>query len=123
METKSLAELKAADLPHATCESVGMGIKALDTDEHRATVAQMVNEIDKYLQSFTPGPKCPKCNAELGGLLGSFTWRITTGEGFCGCCRYPVRGHHQLPGCEGILPALLPYHPSILESVPELAEA
>ncbi len=120
MDITSLADLKAADLPHATCESIGLGIKVSeDTAENRAIAKKMVSEIDEYLQSFTVGPTCPACDTELAGLCGSFTWGLASGEGLCGRCGYPVRGHHPLPGFTNILQEPLPYHPSVLKSVPE----
>lgn len=30
--------------------------------------------------------KCPNCNSNLMGLLGTFEWGIIHGQGFCSCC-------------------------------------
>lgn len=36
------------------------------------------------------------CGRPLGGFVGTFTWGICHGEGFCGNCRRPGRAVHRL---------------------------
>lgn len=78
---------------------------------------------------------CPKCGAALGGLLGSFTWGIQHGEGFCARdqCGWPARGHHVIEvdnGDAGDKARLafsypLAYHPDVVttrsDEAPETA--
>lgn len=40
---------------------------------------------------------CVECGARLGGLLGSFSWGIAYGEGFCSRCGFPYRLYHRFP--------------------------
>lgn len=101
------------ELPHATCELIGLGIAPKnDTDECKQALADFTAEVDDYLAKFTPGPNCPRCGAQLGGLLGSFDWGIANGEGFYGQCNYPARGIHYGPF--EAMSMILPYHPSML---------
>ena len=101
------------DLPHATCELIGLDVVPThDTEECKQIAAAFIKQADAYLATFTPGPNCPRCGAQLDGLLGTFTWGFANGEGFCGRCNYPVRGIHRGP-FEAISVAL-PYHPDVL---------
>lgn len=40
--------------------------------------------------------KC-SCGRPLGGFIGSFTWGIVHGEGFCSNCKRPARAVHRIP--------------------------
>jgi hypothetical protein len=119
-----LHKLRAANLPLLTCELLGVVINVRedfpDQEKARKDRDDMIAELDEYLKNFTEavGGKCPGCNWSLGGLLGSFTWGIQNGEGFCSECGYPCRANHNINGTR-MTGVMLPYHPSQLE----LAEA
>ena len=56
---------------------------------------------------------CCGCGANLTGLLlGTFTWGMAHGEGFCGRCRYPTRMYHFVGERRFAFP--LQYHPDEL---------
>lgn len=42
------------------------------------------------------------CGAPLTGFLGTFTWGIAYGEGFCRDCKRPGRAHHVVRDAEGV---------------------
>ena len=115
----TIAELQAAEMPHATAENMGMSISVSDDvpedqrESAEAEKAVALADLDEYLAAFLPGEKCPKCDSTFGGLLGSFTWGITHGSGFCSECRYPVRVYHKTK--KGwTFERILAYHPSVL---------
>lgn len=41
------------------------------------------------------------CGRPLGGFIGSFTWGIVFGEGFCSNCKRPGRAYHTLRDAQG----------------------
>ena len=118
MTVIDIHKLRLADLPRASCETVG--IKLDDTEGSRATR----KAVDSYLENFVADAdgksKCPSCGWDLGGLLGSFSWGAAHGEGACSC-GYPARAHHEFPDPDGGEPLgtlsgyILAYHPSVLE--------
>lgn len=66
------------------------------------------------------GCKCLKCGEYIGGLLGTFTWGLCHGEGFCGACKWPARAHHFIKDRHGadlatIRGVVLQYHPDEVE--------
>lgn len=69
------------------------------------------------------GARC-LCGRELAGFLGTFRWGIRYGEGRCSNCGHPARGYHRIvvaaDGAAMRLAVLLPYHPSVLEEVPDV---
>ena len=109
---KTLEEMQAANLPHATCENIGVSITPKD-DSDGSLADEVVAEADAYFAEFTPGPDCPKCGATLVGWLGSFTWGIANGEGHCSKCHYPARALHRKSPFS-YLSVILPYHPDSL---------
>ncbi len=111
---KTVAELHAQNLPHATCKTLGLTLMSKDAGEGAVqTIADVTAEINQYLQSFTIGPNCPGCGEQLGGLFGTFQWGIRAGEGSCSYCRYPARAHHATKSLSD-LNTILPYHPDLL---------
>lgn len=65
--------------------------------------------------SFAAGGNRCVCGSWLGGILGTFDWGITHGEGRCAACGHPCRAYHRVVA-EGWgeldLPlGALPYHP------------
>ena len=47
--------------------------------------------------------KCPRCEADLGGLFGSFAWGIRHGTGGCTKCKsVSIRYYHYVK--EGVAP-------------------
>lgn len=120
MTDERLLELQAAGLPFATCELIGLTVRPVEgaSPEAISEAADIIQRTDVYLSLFTPGRKdgivrCPQCGAELAGLIGSFTWGLQSGEGFCARCNYPVRAHHRTDDFE-LFESLLPYHPSVV---------
>jgi hypothetical protein len=113
-----LADLQAADLPRATCESCGIVLSVKDdtTEEMRAEATaerdEIVRKTDAYLQDFAASTKCPGCAQQLGGMFGTFTYGICYGEGHCHSCGYPCRANHKTPDLDWLM--VLPYHPSVL---------
>lgn len=108
------------EVKHCTLDDIGMDI----TGEGSQPVVDACN---RYLHDFA-GTTCPKCGSKLGGLMGSFTFGLAWGEGFCTGgltgekCGWPCRGYH-VPKDEAgekifeqPLPIVLAYHPSVVES-------
>lgn len=85
--------------------------------------AEDVTAMDEYFSHFVlmPGSKCVNCDAEQGGLFGSFRWGLAHGEGSCRVCGYPARAIHYHVGALKRLEVILQYHPS--ELVPAEQEA
>ena len=114
-----MSELKAG-VPKCTLESIGMKITGKDAPP-------IIAACNEYLSIFadTDG-KCPNCDRTLGGLLGTFTWGICSGEGTCAGCGWPCRAHHDIKDAAGeaifdrMLQCVLPYHPSgVKNAAPE----
>jgi len=84
-----LVNLQAANLPVATCKTIGLTVTPKEgADEEAAEAAQgIVERTDKYFASFTLGPNCPGCGRKLidgpGNLFGTCRWGFQYGEGFC----------------------------------------
>lgn len=130
---KTLAELKAENVPVATCETVGITITGKADDAEK--VAALRATLDAYFANFCApretddeldkkAMKCVCCDRGLAGLFGTFTWGICHGEGFCGHCGHLGRGHHEIMDEGGECVAtlanyVLQYHPSVLELNPE----
>lgn len=45
-------------------------------------------------QVWSIGNKCPKCNSDLGGILGSFVWGFVHGQGRCSDCGTQFQLYH-----------------------------
>lgn len=91
-----------------------------------------IDAVNEYLKVFakpvrkksagdflTGNTQCFRCEADLGGLLGSFVYGICHGEGMCRHCRWPARALHyiQIDGKDmftGPLEMILQYHPSVV---------
>jgi len=116
-----MTEVKEGVVRRMTMEDIGLSITAKDEadKEEAESIAKAVND---YLSIFaaTDG-KCPKCGSTLGGILGSFTWGIAHGEGFCtggfhGSCGWPCRAIHDIRDEKGSIftspmTNIFPYHP------------
>ncbi len=80
--------------------------------------------IDQYLKDFAFNTEqeghCIQCGGRLGGILGTFEWGITHGEGRCGPCGWPARGYHrvEVPGNTLTIRLIYQYHPDVVESDP-----
>lgn len=115
--TFDLEQLKADNLPVCSCSTLGIIIRVKDDTPDPSVAEQnrkeLMAELDAYLSDFVAGDKCPGCNWSLGGFLGSFTWGIEHGEGFCSNCQYPCRGHHNI-GRTQLNNTVLAFHPSVL---------
>ncbi len=111
--SKTISELKSANLPVATPESIGLKVGELNDATHKALSA-----LTDYLKRFVSGDKCPQCDREFGGIFGSFVWGMAHGEGMCAECKYPMRAVHKIEGLGTIRNFILPYHPSVLEPTP-----
>ena len=110
----------ATEVKHCTMEDLGM---SLTGDESKP----LTDAINGYLKDFTfSDGKCPKCKANLGGILGSFTFGMTHGEGRCTGgfsgkkCGWPCRALHYPKGDDGKeiftspIQLVLPYHPTVV---------
>lgn len=94
-----------------TCESLGIKFSGGDA-------AEAIARVDEYLRAFQGDGECP-CGRSLGGFLGSFTWGIAHGEGFCARCQWPARGFHTIDlGELGKLQLniILPYAPELVSA-------
>lgn len=128
-----LAGLRAKNLPHCTFDAVisfyGIEITPKDdtTPEEAAELVKEIRaEFDKYAAGFLPpASNCITCGARLGGLFGSFTWGMENGEGECGECHYPARGHHHQDRGAGLTlrNCILQYHPDALTTRAERGSA
>lgn len=126
MSKKSLEELKAANFPKATADSVGIEISGKDEQIGRRI-------FDKYFSifvcpesaspengSWTGGmQECVQCGRRLDGIIGMFQWGLASGEGNCAECGYPSRAHHRIKNEKGENFAelgftILQYHPDEL---------
>ena len=124
---KTLEELKGADLPKATADSVGVEISGKDEQIGRRI-------FDKYFSMFvcpkSASPEegswaagrqeCVQCGRRLDGIIGMFQWGLQNGEGACAECGYPSRALHRIDDEEGKPFAelgftILQYHPEGLE--------
>jgi len=106
------------------CTMSDIGLKI--TGEDAQPIADQLNE---YLKVFAKPVRvgegnaiqgssvCIKCGKPTGGFLGTFTWGMTHGEGYCGNCNWPARGYHRPKDengeeiFEGPLEYVLQYHP------------
>ena len=103
----------------ATCTVRSLGLRLLNdapagSEEYRdgeEAKAEIYEAANRYLSKFAAtepadgnflasGPRCP-CGSHLGGFLGTFTWGIVHGEGFCSLCKHPARGVHYIANAEG----------------------
>lgn len=115
-------------LPHASASDLGVAV--IGVEKVPLDTAEITTQINQYLHSFLP-PKfdeasrelvCFLCGTILSGILGSFSWGLTTGEGFCGSCDYIARGLHiiTVAGFKLTIPnVILQYHPSVLTMHPD----
>jgi len=111
-----------AKLEFCTMADIGMEI----TGEDSASVVESLNE---YLKAFAKpnrvrdgnvlqgGFDCIKCGKPTSGVMGTFTWGIAHGEGFCQNCNWPARAYHRPKDKDGEeifnrpLEFILQYHP------------
>lgn len=120
--TIDLDDLKAVDIPHATCENVGITLEPKESSAKAEAVAAETRAIlDEYLANFVASSDkgCVACGRKQGGIFGVFTWGICWGEGSCGHCGYPGCAHHRITRDDEEIAAIdnmiLQYHPSVLE--------
>ena len=119
-EPKSLAELRALDIPVATCERLGIqfrrkypGHRRWSSFDNGVDVPVLIQQADKYLKHFCAEPICPACDRKLGGIFGTFRWGMATGEGSCSACGYPCRAIHDIKAVGILTNMALAYHPSL----------
>jgi len=120
---ESLAEVK-----RCTIDEIGLEITGEDAPP-------IIKQINKYLHAFAspikkPGEPgmmtgsklCIGCGLQLDGVLGTFTWGITNGAGFCSNCGWPCHAYHRPKDSEGEriftsdLQVVLQYHPGEISS-------
>ena len=54
---------------------------------------------------YKSGYLCPACERPLGGLLGSFSWGIAHGQGYCqGCKKAHFQLYHYIGKSSGCMP-------------------
>jgi hypothetical protein len=90
IDQQRLAELKAANLPRATAEDLGLTFASDASDELRAAVAKHCNHYAKP----SGGGKCLSCGLSQLGFFGAFTWGLVHGQGFCNECKWPATLYH-----------------------------
>lgn len=131
---KTLAELQAENVPHASCETVGITLKGdesaiedgkriMDAYFNDFAASVFGNDLGQFMECST----CIRCGRPQAGIFGHFTWGLCRGEGYCSHCKYPARGIHQIND-EGKLFAtfsghILQYHPSVLTENTEQMDA
>lgn len=92
------------------------GLVVPDELRHMLAANKEVDAVD----SITGTYDCICCGARLNGFIGSFTYGIRHGEGYCDICNYPHRAIHHIYTDEdheeqiGSLQIVLPHHPSQL---------
>ena len=69
-----------------------ISIASEDADSIRRATGLTKEQIENYppqawITSTNDEYLCPKCNASLLGLFGSFKWEIKHGYGFCNSCK------------------------------------
>ena len=108
-DKEALSALKARSLPRCTADSVVKPTEGSNPDE----AAKLIAEVDKYLTAFLPySNDCVCCGTKLCGLMvGTFTWGLANGEGFCGRCKYPARAIHRVGDIGTLSNFVLQYHP------------
>lgn len=57
---------------------------------------RLTDIVNDYLSCFIAPCDCILCGYPIGGIMGTFTWDLTRGEGFCGKCKWPARGIHDI---------------------------
>ncbi len=133
----SIADLKAANLPVATHETVGLRVKEGVTpdeetiallaavDSQLAIFAEPIRSRDDGAKGFVFGNEsCLCCGRSLGGMLGTFQWGMCHGEGTCTNCGWPARALHYIKDekgeelCDGPINMILQYHPSRVSKKP-----
>lgn len=129
---KTLAELRAENLPHATTLGVfKVRAKANTTpkeaEANERELAEVVAKVDPYLAAFVPvQDHCICCGRRLVGEMlqaamgmTTFRWGLVYGEGKCGACGWPCRARHEVGGLHWN--TVLQYHPDTFEE-PGLAQ-
>jgi hypothetical protein len=112
------------------CTLAGAGITATLTDDATDQDRETLADLEAYFRRFAMpesgepasfgGHKCLKCDEPLTGFLGSFTWGLVHGEGFCRKCKWPGRAHHFIKDRHGeelasLQFVVLQYHPDEVE--------
>lgn len=115
-----------------TLESVGRFDWHSVIESTGDTSPDVIEALDEYFKVFAAPPPaqeggsgfltthpCLKCGTPLMGMLGAFTWGIAHGEGFCGKCHWPARGHHFIIDKDGkdlmsLRNFVLQYHPDFV---------
>ena len=101
--------VKGKDLSHVTYDEIFKG----DLTDNEIAL------LNDYLKAFAlPVDICPRCEAKLSGIMGTFTWSIAHGEGSCGKCGWPLRAYHcNLPNDQPLekFTLVLAYHPDFVE--------
>jgi hypothetical protein len=122
LDDDAILALQARGLPHLRATN----ILASDGNGDPAVVAELMNKADLYCNAFAlPTGKCICCGEQLTGgkdilnFLGTFTWDIAHGEGYCGKCHYPARAIHRIDGVGTLSGFILQYHPSQLKCAAE----
>jgi hypothetical protein len=90
-----------------TIKSIQITDENLDkfNGEHNCHVTK--EEIEDYKQVWLLENKCPKCDADLFGFFGTFTWGLAHGYGYCeGCNTVSFKYYHYIGDCKTPLQAL-----------------
>lgn len=117
----------ATDIEHCTINDIGIEITGEDAqplidsiNDYLYIFAKPIQRYNKntHFHGFLEGKHvCLQCGSPLGGMLGSFTWGLCWGEGYCSKCSWPCRAYHVPKDDEGKifdrpLDRILQYHPN-----------
>ena len=128
---------------HATCASIGLTVTVKEgSGDDQAYADAFIADADAYLKNFAAtvmdgerGTVCFHCGEALTGMMatflakgGGFQWGIAHGEGFCGNCHWPARGHHFAKRPDGsdlftLRNFVLSYHPDCVKPRTETTDA
>jgi hypothetical protein len=103
------------DLPRCSIEDV-FCVKPGLPDEDRAAISEYLSQ---FVKPDRDG-KCYKCEQRLMGFIGTFTWGLAHGEGFCSQCKTPGRAYHVIKDPRDASQSIvtfqlvLQYHPRVV---------
>ena len=110
--TQPLTEAQLESLRQLPTAKPGDVFAGEDLPKYEVQIAAYLGEKFHVPEDGFP---CRGCGMSLSGLLGTFTWGIVHGEGYCSHCLMPVRMYHRImDGDEEVMSFTLPlqYHAS-----------
>lgn len=119
LNAESLAALQARKLPRLGLFDIFTHDPGPLTEEDEQGLVRISEEYFTHFVALDRMGRCVCCDEALSSgrdilnFLGTFTWGLAHGEGFCGKCRYPARAYHRVDKL-GTLNLILQYHPDDL---------